>query len=400
LSLNGSGAPSRAGPRPDAPPPVSAQWGLPADSPTVQGNLGMFYRDGPAQTQPYTWGEFLANLARRVKAESQPALVRAKYGVGFPLEGGDLPGRAFDPDKVSKAVEFRYQDGQGVLVPQALVTGPLDREETRQYKRRLAALVGLGAAEPTDTLPEAVLHALKHLNVLADDVQQRSTSDPKIRQALRAFRILVGKAEPDNPADRTLLMPAERVALELYDQRIAHYAELQARQLASAAGAPHLDQVRTMPAGLRQRAAPHIALVQSALGERGLLKQPVRKSVWRDKRRRRHVSYKTLPFAGTVDKATLAALGNFQLRNGLRQTGGVLDAVTLQRLGLSPMGLEIFLPPSGPYCEIDRAGGLATLSDRLTGGERRDAVESTPIRSADVPSLLDCILGLPCGRAP
>ena len=400
LSSKGSGAPARAAPRPDATPLASAQWGLPADSPTVRGNLGMFYRDGQGQTQPYTWGEFLEHVARRVKAETQPALVRAKYGVGFALAGGDMPGRKFDPDKVSKPAEFRYAEGQAVLVPPALVTGPLDRDETRRYEQRLAALVDQGESEPTDRLPEAAFKALKHLGVLADDVANRSTTDPQVLQALQAFRGLVGKAEPDDPAERARLMPAERVALELYDQRIARYAELQADQLASAAAAPNLVQVRKMPAALRQRAAPYIALVQSALSERGLLKQPVKKSVWRDKRRKRHVSYKTLAFAGQVDKATLAAVGAFQLRNGLRQTDGVLDALTLQRLGLSPMGLEIFLPPSGPYCQTDGEGRFVTLSDRLTGGERLDAAEFTPIRSADGPALLDCVLGLPCGRVP
>jgi hypothetical protein len=33
----------------------------------------------------YTWAEFLEHLARQVRAQDQPALVRAKEGVGVPL---------------------------------------------------------------------------------------------------------------------------------------------------------------------------------------------------------------------------------------------------------------------------------------------------------------------------
>ena len=95
--------------------------------------------------------------------------------------------------------------------------------------------------------------------------------------------------------------------------------------------------------------------MQTALLEQGLLKQPVKKSVWRDKKRRKRVSYKTLPFAGQPDKATIAALDSFQLRSGLIRTGGVVDAVTLELLGLPAMGPEIFLPLSGPVCALDAA---------------------------------------------
>jgi hypothetical protein len=79
----------------------------------------------------------------------------------------------------------------------------------------------------------------------------------------------------------------------------------------------------------------------------------VEKRVWRDKKRRKRVSYQTLPFAGKPDKATIAAFEHFQLRNGLVRSGGILDAVTLELLGLAPMGPEIFQPLSGPICAVD-----------------------------------------------
>ena len=49
----------------------------------------------------------------------------------------------------------------------------------------------------------------------------------------------------------------------------------------------------------------------------------------------------------------MTALNTFQWRQGLRQTEGVLDAVTLNMLGLTAMGPEIFQPLSGPQCPVD-----------------------------------------------
>ncbi len=333
---------------PDLPPPVSSEWGLPANSPTVTGNLGMFYRDGRGQTQPYTWAEFMQNLASCVQADNQPALVRAKYGVGFELDGGDTPERAFDPEKVSDAAEFGHENGWTLLVPEALITGPLSRDEAEQYKRRLSELVSQRGDEPSDTLPPETLSALRHLRMLPASLEENSTTDPEVRKALHNFRKKVGKDEPDDPAQSNLLMPAERIALEIYDQRLARYAALQARQQASFGDAHDLKHIRKMPAELQRLAAPRIAALQTALAAHRLLAQPTKKSVWRDKKRKKHVEYKTLPFAGKADKATVAALNSFQFRNGLLKTEGILDSVTLEMLGLPPMGPEIFTPLPTP----------------------------------------------------
>ena len=337
-------------PMPALPPSVSSAWGLPADSPTVTGNLGMFYRDGKGQTQPYTWAEFLQNLGRRVRAADQPALVRAKYGVGFPLKGGDMPEWTFDPEQVSTAMAFRHENGQAVLVPEAMVTGTLDRDETRRYKERLAELVSRGEDQPLGTLPPEALAALHHLGLLDPKAQAAGTQDPQVQQALHDFRKQVGKDQPDDPEHAGRLMPAERVALELYEQRIAHYATLQTGQDATLSDAVDILRVSKLPARFQRAAAPYVAAVQTALAERGLLTKPTQKTVWRDKKRRKQESYKTVPFAGKPDKATVAALNTFQLRHGLRRTDGVADAVTLATLGLPPMGLEVLLPPSGPSC--------------------------------------------------
>ena len=378
-------------------PAISSQWGMPADSPTVTGNLGMFYRDGKGQTQPYTWGEFMENLARRVRADEQPAMVRAKYGVGFSLEGGDVPGTAFDPETVSGGAEFRHRNDQTLVVPESFVMGPLDREETEHYKQRLWALVTQADDEPMDALPPESLSTLRHLGLLPEGVEQAGTDQPQVRKALQAFRKKVGKDAPDDPAHTDRLLPAERIALEIYDRRLAHYAALQSCQAASSGDAPDLSRIRKLPAGLQRLAAPHVIAVQNALVEQGLLKQPTKKHVWRDKRRKKHVVYKPVPFQGKVDKATIAALDAFQLRHGLRVTEGVLDAVTLELLGLPPMGSEIFLPVSGPQCRID-SGTEASCA--IPGKGRGDAL-GIPGAAASLPRgrLLDVISCPDCSDA-
>lgn len=372
-----------------AAPAVSSQWGLPADAPTVTGNLGMFYRDGKGQTQPYTWGEFMDNLARRIQADRQPALVRAKYGVGFALAGGDLPNRAFDPQTVAAPVLFRHRHGRSLPVPEGLVLGPLDRDETELYKQRLGALVSQGDEEPTEHLPPESLSALQHLGLLRAGRNETNSDPAEVGKALREFRKRVGKDAPDDPSHANRLMPAERIALEIYDRRLAYYAGLQACQEASFDEAPDLEGIKMMPVGLRRPAAPHIAAVQNALAQRGLLKQPTEKRVWRDKKRKKHVSYKQVPFAGKVDKATVEALNAFQRRNGLLATDGVLDAVTLEMLGLPPLGPEIFLPLSGPQCAIQDQPETAPWCATLTRDERGHVGGLPPIRppSASDPTL-------------
>lgn len=91
-----------------------------------------------------------------------------------------------------------------------------------------------------------------------------------------------------------------------------------------------------------QRASrPHIATLQKALAEAGLQTQT-------QARKRTQPTH----FDGIAGKLTQAALNQFQLRNGLRPTDGLLEPVTASMLGLPPMGHDIFLPPTGPHCSI------------------------------------------------
>lgn len=220
----------------------AARWpaphGFAHNSPVVTGNAGMFYRDGQGRSDPYTWAEFLAHLERRVKADRQPELVRAKYGVGFALPGGDMPQWTFDPRRPGPDLELRLADGGVLALPRAQILAPLSASEMRDYQRRLATRLALGEAKPATALSDAAARALWRLGLLtptaaADDPIIEFATDmgpgwgivvraehPAVRQALHDFRVLVGKAPPDDPAHADLLLPAEQVALEVYGARI------------------------------------------------------------------------------------------------------------------------------------------------------------------------------------
>jgi hypothetical protein len=232
------------------------------------------------------------------------------------------------------------------------------------------------------------------------NVQEACTSSPEVRQALHDFRRKVGKDEPDDPAHFNLLMPAERVALEIYDQRLARYAALQAVQRASLSHAPDLSRIQEMWAWQQRFAAPHIVELQRALAAQGLLKQPRKKSVWRDKKRRKRVKYKTLPFAGKVDGDTVTAFRTFQLGNGLQQTEGILDSVSLRMLGLATMGSEIFLPIVGPECAVNETTKLASMC--AIPAENKRSLESHfgPVFQDSAQSLVATIVEMDCEGLP
>ncbi len=54
-----------------------------------------------------------------------------------------------------------------------------------------------------------------------------STDREAVLDALNAFRELVGKAPADDPVEVDLLLPAERVALEIYGARIDRFVAAQ-----------------------------------------------------------------------------------------------------------------------------------------------------------------------------
>lgn len=327
-------------------PQASSRSGLPANSPVVTGNPGMFYRDASTKTSPYTWAEFLNALSARVQAKRQPAMVRAKYGVGFQLNGGDMPGWTLDNKPITETVEFRHtlidlDMADSLPLPAQLITGPLDAAETQAYKERLAELIRLGEDKPLSTLPPAALQALQHLGLLSPNLEAANNESPELSEALQAFRELVGKHAPDDPALANKLMPSDRVALEIYDQRIARYAAFQTAQLAAMQQGLDLMGINRLLKSHQQASRPPIATLQKALAEAGLQTQT-------------HARKRTQPehFDGIAGKLTQAALNQFQLRNGLRPTDGLLDPVTTAMLGLPPMGLDIFLPPSGPQSPL------------------------------------------------
>jgi hypothetical protein len=232
--------------------------------------------------------------------------------------------------------------------PEALITGPLTVAETHDYSKRLAELIRQGETSPVS--PASVVSAFQHLGLLAPGDTEFDADSPALREALHAFRKRVGKSEPDDPAYADLLLPAERVALEIYDQRIARYAAFQFSQQASMGQALDLLSIPRRLKRQQRASRPHIARLQQALAEAGLQTQT-----------RQGKRTQPAHFDGIAGKLTLGSLDQFQLRNGLLQTHGLLDPVTVAMLGLPPMGQDIFWPPSGPQCPVEpEVRGLST----------------------------------------
>lgn len=261
LTPRGQASPARPAAYISIQPKAAPQWRAPDgyahDSPIVTSNLGMFYRDVGGRSDPYTWAEFLDHLSRRVKAAQQPRLVRAKYGVGFALNGGDMPKWSFDPKHPGKTTRLRLDDGRTAEMPRAQLTAPLNARETRDFQRRLAALIGFDQAEPTATLSDAAAVTLFRLGLLTAPAANGAPENPTwadlltslgldmgpgwgtvlstdreaVLDALKAFRELVGKAPPDDPAEMALLLPAERIALEIYGARIDRFVAAQGPSL-------------------------------------------------------------------------------------------------------------------------------------------------------------------------
>jgi hypothetical protein len=319
---------------------ISSAWGLPADSPIVTGNPGMFYRDGHGKRDPYTWAEFMSALSNRVKARQQPIMVRAKYGVGFDLDGGDMPGWSRNNGASSAMLELGHEAEPAVVIPKSLLTAPLNADERRAYKRSLAALIAAGEDRPMSAFSPPIVLAFQHLGLMPADETDFDTYAQRLYEALREFRTLVGKNEPDDPALAEKVLPAERVALELYDHRVARYTALQGAQEAAMARALDLTAIRGLLKSHRSASKPHVAELQRALAERGLETQ-----VGGRRAKQQH-------FDGIAGKLTVGSLNRFQLRSGLRQTDGRVDPVTAALLGLRPLGNEIFLTPAGPYSPI------------------------------------------------
>jgi hypothetical protein len=225
-----------------------APYGYDHDSPVVSGNVGMFFRDGESRGDPYTWAEFLEHLSRRVRADRQPELVRAKYGVGFPYRGGDMSAWLEALERPGRSIQLRRDDGSRLAIPQAEITVTLTDAETREYQRRLASLLALGQAQPSDWLSDTAALTLFRLGLLQSERHGDEPSDwsitgddplapwrlerglgadavvstehPAVRDALDRFRKLVGKAPPEQAANQDLVLPAERVALEVYGGRV------------------------------------------------------------------------------------------------------------------------------------------------------------------------------------
>lgn len=348
---------------PLAPPPTPDTWGLDPESATVRNNKWLFFNG----TEPRTWGQFMDNLKAKAAADNNPALVRQKYGVGFDLKRGDTPGwsaQGQNPQQLAASVTpFATDSGTPAPLPKGLVYGPLNKDEQARYVSRLAGMVQQGQDQPrADLSPEETVWltgALKRQGVLPPATPpQTPVTDPAVVAAMQKFRKRVGMGEPDNPAHAAMLTPMLQAALETYDARLQPYLVQQEKQGPAHASALNLATLGKADPATRQAAAPQILALKEGMKNAGIL-QPKTKIVTETKTNSRGKPYKArqtvpLPFDETVDKGLIARLDEFQLRQGLRPTHGVLDTATLEALGVTlPVPATAPTPATVPVVQAD-----------------------------------------------
>lgn len=356
-------------PVPTTPPPTPDTWGFDPDSATVRNNRWLFY----AGSTPRTWGQFMDNLRVQVAADKSPAFVRQKYGVGFNLTRGDTPGwsaKEQNPKQLAgSVVPFASDNGTPVPLPKGLVYAPLNKDEQVRYVNRLSELVQKGEDQPrADLSPQEtawLTGALKRQGVLPQTTPpQTPVNDPAIVAAMQKFRQRVGMGEPDNPDHARMFPPALRVALETYDARLQPYIAKQMKQEQTRAHALNLATLPKADPAAREAATPQVIALKEGMTAAGLL-QPKTKVVVETKLNSRGKPYKArqkvpLPPDGSVDKGLIAKLDEFQLRQGLRPTHGVLDTATLDALGVTlpppavavqpiPAPLQNTVPPTTSF---------------------------------------------------
>ena len=317
-----------------------------ADSGSVRGNPGMFYRGGDV-TKPFTNSEFMQHLKGFISASDDNKLVRQKYGVGFMDMGGDTPGHSPRQMGVAQLQKdmwtFASGDGQDVRLPAVTIYASLNKEETAGYLDKLKSLVASGKDKPTADLSEDetkwLIKSLQKQGVLARDTAATKLSDPQVQQAMDSFRDKIGMAPPDDPANNGKLMPQMRAALDFYNGRVDSYAALQESQKKAMKDGLDLNALAHDAEG-REAAEIRIIAIKDKLADAGLLKHSSEKVVKTNRKGRKYSETITKPFDGSVDGKMIKALSEFQAKNGLLNTNGVADAETMKLLGVSEEGIH------------------------------------------------------------
>lgn len=314
--------------------PAAPDFGVIATS-----NPGIF---GPSD-KPRTYGEVRQILEGIMSVGGR--LARESLGVGY--DERPTAAQKSGADLKREMTSFFATSGEEVRLPKSFVYQGLSKEEQATYRERFAheALRG-GYNKGQDKLnPEEttwLIASLKRQGVLAQDSAARDFSDPRLKQALAAFQEKVGMAVP--PESRGLLMPAAKVALGIYNERIDMLA---GRQLEQQRGlkAPGVSDLRKL-AKLekddpeRKAAEPQILALKEALGAKGLLARPshVETHVSTGKKGRqikRKVRVED-DFDAQIDHRLIAAYETAQVKNGLLPNGK-LDQVSLQVIKGQPV---------------------------------------------------------------
>lgn len=364
--------------------PAAPDFGVIATS-----NPGIF---GPSD-KPRTYGEVRQTLEGIMSVGGR--LARESLGVGY--DERPTAAQKSGADLKREATSFFATSGEEVRLPKSFVYQGLSKEEQATYRERFAkeALHGGANKGQKELTPEEttwLIASLKRQGVLAQDSAAKDFSDPRVKQALAAFQEKVGMVVP--PESRGLLMPAAKVALGIYNERIDTLAGRQLEQQHGLKAAGVLDLKKLAKLGKddpeRKNVDPEaITKLKKVLAEKGFLARPSHLETHVSTNKKgRQITRKVRvegDFDAQIDNKLLLAYETAQIKNGLLPNGK-LDQGSLQVIkgqAVVPASKPVVAasppPPSSP------AAAMAVVARPAPTPAPAPAADRTPAPAPPAP---------------
>ncbi len=362
--------------------PAAPDFGVIATS-----NPGIF---GPSD-KPRTYGEVRQTLEGIMSVGGR--LARESLGVGY-NERPTAASKSGD-DLKREATSFFATSGEEVKLPKSFVYQGLSKEEQATYRERFAHEAlrgGYNRGQSQLNLDETtwLIASLKRQGLLAQNSAAKDFNDPRLKQALAAFQEKVGMVVP--PESRGLLMPAAKVALGIYNERIDTLAGRQLEQQHGLKAPGVLDLKKLAKLGKddpeRKNVDPEaITKLKKVLAEKGFLARPsqLETQVIHGKKGRQITRKVRVEgdFDAQIDNKLLLAYETAQIKNGLLPNGK-LDQGSLQVIkgqAVVPAAKPVVAatpPPSSPAAAMAVVARPAPTPAPAQAADRTPAPARTP----------------------
>ncbi len=362
---------------------------------------------GIAPTNPSIFGPpdkplTYAGVRQRIESLSDSGIgvgiARRSLGVGY--DERPTAASKSGADLKRETTGFFATSGEEVRLPKSFVYQGLSKEEQATYRERFAHEAlrggynrGQSQLDPAETT--WLMASLKRQGLLPQDSAARDFNDPRVKQALSAFQEKVGIVVP--PESRGLLMPATKVALSIYNERIDTLAgrQLEQQRGLKAPGVLDLKRLAKLEKNdsERQAAEPQIKELKEALASKGLLARPFHTETQVTQNNKgRQIKRKVRvedDFDGQIDNKLLLAYETAQIKNGLL-ANGKLDQVSLrviQGQAVTPTAKPAVAaspPPASPAAAMAVVARPAPASTPAPAPERAPAPTPAPASTKPV----------------